>query len=87
MISNASAAVLTNLYGDTFHFNDTTEMEYGLPAREFDSFIQASEEAAISRMYGGIHYRPAIEEGVTQGRAVGNWVVANLKTKKNERTN
>lgn len=86
VISNSSAAVLTNLYGDTFHFNDTTEMEYGLPAREFDSFTQASEEAAISRMYGGIHYRPAIEVGVTQGRAVGSWVVANLKTKRTEST-
>lgn len=82
VISNSSAAVLTSLYGEPFQFNDTTEVEFGLPARVFESFYGASEEAAISRMYGGIHYRPAIEEGVVQGRKVGNWVVANLRTRK-----
>ena len=82
VISNAAATVLTNLYGESFSYNDTTEMEYGLPPREFDSFFGASEEAAISRLYGGIHYMPAITEGVTQGRQVGNWVVDNINTRK-----
>ena len=43
--------------------------------RSFSSFIEASEEAAISRLYGGIHYRPAIEEGIVQGRGVGRLVL------------
>ena len=67
-----------------FAFTDTTENEYGLPTREFDSFLQASEEAAISRLYGGIHYMMAIENGVSQGEKVGNWVVKNVQTRKNK---
>lgn len=80
VISRAAAVTLTNLYGDNFSFLDTTEMEYGLPARSFNSFLQASEEAAISRLYGGIHYMMAIDEGVKQGEKVGKFIVENLKT-------
>jgi hypothetical protein len=82
VISRAAAVTLTHLYGDNFNFLDTSEMEYGLPARSFNSFIEASEEAAISRLYGGIHYRMAIDEGVTQGEKVGKFIVENLKTLK-----
>ncbi len=83
VISRASAVVLTELYGDDFAFDDTTEVAYGLPVRSFKSFIHASEEAAISRLYGGIHYMMAIEEGVNQGQKVGEYIVSQLKTKKN----
>ncbi|NNC70325.1 MAG: vanadium-dependent haloperoxidase [Flavobacteriaceae bacterium] len=82
VISRAAAVTLTDLYGDNFHFNDTTELEYGLPMRSFKSFLHASEEAAISRLYGGIHYRMAIDEGVTQGQKVGDFIVQKLQTKK-----
>ena len=56
-------------------------MAYGLGERKYTSFIHASEEAAISRLYGGIHYMMAIEEGVAQGQAVGEHIVNNLQTK------
>jgi len=82
VISRASAMVLTNLYGDNFYFEDDTEVEFGLPVREFKSFKHASEEAAISRLYGGIHYKMAIEEGVYQGEKVGEFIVNNIKTLK-----
>ena len=48
--------------------------------RKYNSFIEASEEAAISRLYGGIHYRMAIEEGVVQGENVANFISENLET-------
>lgn len=82
VISRAAAVTLTDIYGDNFAFADTTEMEYGLPTRSFDSFLAASEEAAISRLYGGIHYMMAIENGVAQGEDVGNYVVSNTRTLK-----
>ncbi|MCG8388490.1 MAG: phosphatidic acid phosphatase, partial [Cytophagales bacterium] len=69
---------LTSIFGEPFHFVDSTEVRYGLPPREFDSFTDASDEAAISRLYGGIHYMPAIENGVTQGRALGRFIVENI---------
>lgn len=74
-ISSASAEVLTHFFGENFHYKDTVEVRFGLPAREFSSFHQAAEEAAISRLYGGIHFMDAIENGLTQGSLVGKWVL------------
>lgn len=79
VISNAAAVALTSIFGDNFSFRDDTEEKYGLPVRNFDSFVAASEEAAISRLYGGIHYMPAIANGVTQGRKLGAYVVDKLE--------
>ena len=76
--SGAAAVALTDVFGDDFSFDDDTELIYGLPIRSFTSFNQAADEAAISRMYGGIHYRTAVEVGVKQGRDLGKFVVENL---------
>ncbi len=81
VISTAAATMLTHLMGDNFVFVDTTEVEYGLPPRSFNSFFHASGEAAISRLYGGIHYLPAIDYGVAQGKELGAFVVKKLKTR------
>ncbi|MFN2565644.1 MAG: vanadium-dependent haloperoxidase [Gemmatimonadaceae bacterium] len=81
VVSNAAAEVLTDQFGDGFAFNDTTEIAYGLPMRSFPSFRQAAAEAAISRLYGGIHYRMAVEEGSVQGRRVGQHVVHRVRTR------
>lgn len=77
--SGAAAVALTDIFGENFSFDDDTELKYGLPIRSFSSFNQAADEAAISRMYGGIHYRAAVEIGVKQGRALGHFVIKNLK--------
>ena len=61
-------------------FTDTTELAYGLPERSYNSFFHASEEAAISRLYGGIHYMMAISEGVEQGQKVGDYIVNQIQT-------
>ncbi len=82
VISTASAIVLTAMLGTPFNYLDDVEVKYGLPSRKFESFLQASEEAAISRLYGGIHYMPAISEGVKQGKNVGNMVVEKLELNK-----
>ncbi len=82
VISSAAAVTLTKIFGEDFAFTDSTETEFGLPPRSFDSFIQASEEAAVSRLYGGIHYRPACEVGIVEGRALGNYIMEKLKTRK-----
>lgn len=80
-ISTASAVVLTKLFGDNFAFADSTEREFGLPVRSYLSFEAAANEAAISRLYGGIHYRRAIEQGQLQGRKVGEHVLAKVITR------
>ncbi|MEQ9424627.1 MAG: vanadium-dependent haloperoxidase [Cyclobacteriaceae bacterium] len=81
VISTAAAYTLTDLFGENFSFLDTTEMEFGLPARSFNSFIDASSEAAVSRLYGGIHYMPAIDNGVSQGKNVGEFILKKLETR------
>lgn len=82
VISTAASVTLTALFGEDFDFADSTEVRFGLPVRNFTSFKQAAEEAAISRLYGGIHYMPAITHGVKQGREVGELVVQRIKTTK-----
>jgi hypothetical protein len=79
VISTAVSELLTYLMGDNFAFTDNTEVIFDLPERQFKSFRQAAAEAAISRLYGGIHYRDAIENGQLQGKAIGNYVVDRLK--------
>ena len=74
VVSGASSEVLTSIFSDNFAFDDTTELPYGLPMRQFKSFRLAAQEAAISRMYGSIHYRAAVEVGIDQGIKVGTLV-------------
>jgi hypothetical protein len=76
--SSSVAVVLTYLLGDNFNFLDTSEMYFGIPAREFKSFYQAAEEAAISRLYGGIHFRDACENGAVQGKQIGQFILSNM---------
>lgn len=73
--SGAAAQVLTDLFGEVA-FIDRTHERRGLPARSFRSFSEAAEEAAVSRLYGGIHFRAAIERGLEQGRCIGRHVSA-----------
>ncbi len=81
-ISRAAATVLTNIFGDNFSFTDDTEEPFGMPARSFTSFYQASDEASISRMYGGIHFMPGLNNGIKLGGETGQWVLDHVKTKK-----
>jgi hypothetical protein len=78
VISTSVATVLTHFFGDNFAFTDNTENEFGLPSRKFKSYLQAASEAAISRFYGGIHYKDAIKNGVLQGKAIGSYVIIKL---------
>lgn len=83
VVSGASSEVLTAIFGDDFAFDDTTELPYGLPMRSFKSFRLAAQEAAVSRLYGGIHYKAAVEIGLDQGIAVGNLVNSELSFLRN----
>ena len=78
VVSGAASIVLTKIFGEEFSFEDDTEVKYGLPVRSFKSFSHAASEAAVSRLYGGIHYRAAIENGLVQGKNLGNHVVKDL---------
>jgi hypothetical protein len=79
VISTAAAEMLTYLLGERLDFTDNTEELWDIRPRSFHSFRQAAEEAAISRLYGGIHYRDGVVSGQVQGKAIGNWLVNHVK--------
>jgi hypothetical protein len=73
VVSAAAAEVLSSLFGDV-PFHDTTELPYLDLERRFQSPRQAAAEAGMSRIYGGIHFPSANEEGKKQGIRVGQKV-------------
>ncbi len=81
--SGAAALVLGDLLG-AVPFTDDTHHALGLAPRSFSSFEQAAREAALSRLYGGIHYRAAIDLGVEQGQCIGRTIVDHVKFLKDD---
>jgi hypothetical protein len=79
--SGAAAVVMTQMFGENFAFKDATHERDGIKPRAFPSFWAAAEEAGISRLYGGIHFRAAIERGLEQGRCIGAFTNA-LRTRR-----
>lgn len=78
VMSNAVATVLMALAGQAVGYTDVVEEEFGVPARTYRSFTHAAQEAAISRLYGGIHFRDSIENGMQQGGRVGRFVLRKM---------
>lgn len=77
--STASAAAVTVLaffFGSNAHVVVDSDMMPGV-TREFDGFDAALAEVADARVYGGIHFRSACEDGGDQGKAVANFVIQN----------
>lgn len=73
--SGATARVLTAIFGENYAFEDESQQRLGFSPRTFASFDAAAEEAAMSRLYGGIHFRSANENGLAQGRCIGDQVL------------
>ncbi len=82
VISRASAIVLEDYFGSNFEYTDDSEVPFGKKPRKFNDFMQASNEAAISRLFGGIHFRSGIENGILQGDNVGKYILFKLNTRK-----
>lgn len=85
-ISAASATVLTALFGENFSFHDDSDKKYIGMEKDFTSFYQASEEAAVSRVYGGIHYASGMKGGIAQGKLVGEMLVQRFINNKKDMT-
>ncbi len=80
--SAAAVEALTALLGDTIAYIDSTQVDIGQPPRNFKSFTAARDEVAISRVYAGVHYFPAVVDGLTQGQCIGRKVMRTLKTRR-----
>jgi len=85
VISTAASNILTRIYGDNQAFNDTTERAWGWPDRKFKSVNDAANEASMSRLYGGIHFKPAVDEGIRQGNSIANYMFTKLSMKEGDK--
>lgn len=76
--SAAAARVLSALFGEHTPFEDRThEGRFGI--RRYTNFDAAAREAAVSRLYGGIHFPFGNEEGLRLGTCVGEQLVRVLE--------
>jgi hypothetical protein len=78
--SAAAAGVFTALLGEVA-FEDSTNLALGHAVRRFPSFRAAADEAAMSRLYGGIHYNMGNEAGKVSGRCVAAKVLERVHTR------
>lgn len=77
VLGGAVATVLTEHFGP-LAYTDRYGVQYGLRARSYTSFHAAAYENAISRLYGGVHWRVDMENGLEQGECVGQIVIGAL---------
>lgn len=74
--SAAAAEVLERFYGRHTAFEDRFHNDRGWGPQRFTSFAAAAQQAAVSRLYAGIHFRSAVEHGSTLGRCIGAQALA-----------
>jgi hypothetical protein len=80
VISAAGAEVLISFFErDHFEFNVTSEVLPGVE-RSFTSISAAAEEATLSRIFGGQHFRFDLTTGQRLGRDVADFVLDNFLT-------
>jgi hypothetical protein len=74
--AGAFTHALTTLFGNNVHFVNSTYKgqqvmidgnSVDLGTYSYNSFYEMANDIAISRVYGGIHTRHAVEEGIKQG--------------------
>jgi hypothetical protein len=80
VISASGASVLISFFrGNHFDFSVTSEVLPGVD-RSFTSFSAAAEEATLSRIFAGVHFRSDLTTGERLGRQVADLVVDNFFT-------
>jgi len=85
-VSAAAAEVMSASFGDNLSFTDTSLLEFGIKNREIKSFRGAAAEAALSRLYGGIHYRFDNDNGAVAGKRLGELIVNRIHIKTDNKT-
>ncbi len=72
IVTAAWAEVMAGFFGtDQFGFSFASGPPFAGIRRSFTSFSQTAEEAADSRVYAGIHFRTACNDGLALGRKIG----------------
>jgi hypothetical protein len=75
VLGGASAEVLRRFFGsDDVPFTTTSGVPFAGLTRSYTSFSQAAAENGQSRIYAGIHFPSAAEDGIKQGGQIGRFV-------------
>ena len=75
VLGGAASEVLRWFFrDDDVPFTTTSGVPFAGLTRSFTSFSQAASENGESRIYAGIHFRSAVEEGIRQGKHIGRFV-------------
>lgn len=75
VLGGASAEVLRRFFhSDNVPFTTTSGAPFAGFTRSFTSFSQAAAENGESRIYAGIHFRSAVEDGIKEGGKIGGFV-------------
>lgn len=77
VLGSAAAAVLADLFGEKVRYSTTSLTLPGV-TRQYKGFTNAARENGMSRVYAGIHFRHAVEDGFRQGRSIGRAVTTAL---------
>ena len=84
--SGTAATVLALFYGtDDLPFTTGSDFLPGV-YRSFPTCLAAAQEAAVSRLYGGIHFRSANEDGLQAGISIGEWAATHYLQPKGNRS-
>ena len=78
--SATAAQILTSAFGANVAFTTTSPGLTGVK-RSFSSFQAAAAEAGISRVYGGIHFEFANQDGLATGKKIGDAIVQAFASK------
>jgi PAP2 superfamily protein len=73
-VSGAAAAILSHEFGEHTRFDMTNDLMIGV-TRSFRSFTDALEEVKNARVFAGIHFRTACEDGTALGKSVAQYVL------------
>jgi PAP2 superfamily len=75
ILGGAASEVLRRFFHhDDISFTTTSGAPFAGITRSYTSFSQAALENGDSRIYAGIHFRSAVEDGIAQGRQIGRFV-------------
>src|SRR6266700_4390044 len=77
VLGGASSEVLRRYFhNDDIPFTTTSGVPFAGLTRSFTSFSQAAAENGESRIYAGIHFRSAVEDGIAHGKKIGGFAFA-----------
>jgi hypothetical protein len=80
VISSAAASVLESFFGtDQFNFDVRSEVLAGVQ-RSFPTFSASADEATVSRIFAGVHFRTDLTAGQQLGTEIAQYVVAGFLT-------